>query len=344
MSVEQKFQILEKLGEGAYSIVYKVKRKKDKQIYALKKVNLEKLSEKEIENALNEVRILASLKSTNIISYKEAFIDQKDNNLCIIMEYCDDGDLLQKIMENQKNGSFFQEEDIWNIFIQVVKALEILHQLKILHRDMKSANIFLNKDKTIKLGDLNVAKIKKKGFLHTQTGTPYYASPEVWKDEPYDEKSDIWSLGCVLYEMASSHPPFRAQDLNGLFKKVTSGVYGKIPSFYSNDLQFILKQLLQVLKENLVPQESFWLPKIQNLRFSSLDVVQGNNKNNEEDIIQKKKVHQHSMSVGKKLKVLQTPQKQNINTYPQKSKHIVNLNLMANIQESYQKKYRKTFE
>ena len=85
----------------------------------------------------------------------------------------------------------------------MVKGLKALHNLKILHRDMKSANIFLNSDGVAKLGDLNVSKVAKKGLLYTQTGTPYYASPEVWKDQPYDNKSDVWSLGCVLYEIAT---------------------------------------------------------------------------------------------------------------------------------------------
>jgi NIMA (never in mitosis gene a)-related kinase len=85
--------------------------------------------------------------------------------------------------------------------VPIVKALRLLHSKNILHRDLKSANIFLQKNAPAKLGDLNVSKVAKKGLLYTQTGTPYYASPEVWKDLPYDSKSDIWSLGCVLYEM-----------------------------------------------------------------------------------------------------------------------------------------------
>lgn len=111
---------------------------------------------------------------------------------------------------------------------------------------MKSANIFLFRDYTAKLGDLNVSKVAKKGLLYTQTGTPYYASPEVWKDQPYDCKSDIWSLGCVLYEMCALVPPFRADDMNGLFKKVLKGAYPQIPTSYSMDLRNIIKSLLQV--------------------------------------------------------------------------------------------------
>lgn len=92
--------------------------------------------------------------------------------------------------------------------------------MKILHRDLKCANVFINKDGIYKLGDLNVSKIAKKGLVYTQTGTPYYAAPEVWKDKPYDLKCDIWSLGCVIYEMASLNPPFKAMDMEGLYRKI----------------------------------------------------------------------------------------------------------------------------
>ena len=107
------FEILEKLGDGAYSIVYKVKRKIDSQIYALKKVKLQNLNEKEKENALNEIRILASIKSPFVISYKEAFIEDSDSSLCLVMEFADKGDLYQKITENKKTALLFEEIDIW---------------------------------------------------------------------------------------------------------------------------------------------------------------------------------------------------------------------------------------
>ena len=88
-----------------------------------------------------------------------------------------------------------------------------LHGMKIVHRDIKSANIFLYRNGVAKLGDLNVSKVAKRGLVYTQTGTPYYACPEVWKDKPYDLKSDIWSLGCVIYEAATKNPPFKAQNM-----------------------------------------------------------------------------------------------------------------------------------
>ena len=244
------FQILQKLGEGAYSKVYKVKRLVDNNIYALKKVKLLNLSDKEKSNALNEVRILASVKSKNVISYKEAFFEEKDSSLCLVMEFADNGDLYQKITNHKKTAIFFEENEIWKIFIQLVKGLKSLHELKILHRDLKSANVFLFSNGLSKLGDLNVSKVAKRGLSYTQTGTPYYASPEVWKDQPYNNKSDIWSLGCVLYEMITLRPPFRAENMEGLFQKVIKGQINRIPDRFSDDLFTIVKLLLQVNSDN----------------------------------------------------------------------------------------------
>jgi NIMA (never in mitosis gene a)-related kinase len=137
------------------------------------------------------------------------------------MEFADCGDLYAHIVQNQKEGRQPEEEWVWKMIIQMFRGLKALHSLKILHRDMKSANIFLSNEKLVaKIGDLNVSKVAKKGLLYTQTGTPYYASPEVWRDNPYDHKSDIWSMGCVIYEMVTLKPPFRSETMEGLYKKV----------------------------------------------------------------------------------------------------------------------------
>jgi len=110
--------------------------------------------------------------------------------------------------------------------------------------------VFLDKAGIAKLGDMNVSKIAKNGLLYTQTGTPYYASPEVWKDKPYDSKSDIWSLGCVIYEMTTLKPPFRAEDMVGLYKKVIKGAYSKIGDNFSKQLGQVIKAMLQVNPSN----------------------------------------------------------------------------------------------
>ena len=240
------FEIIDKIGEGAYSVVYKVLRKEDKTIYALKKVKLLSLSSKEKQNSLNEVRILARIKSKFVVPYKEAFFEEKSSCLCIVMEYADNGDLFGKITQHKKKRYLFEETEIWRIAIQMIKGLKALHDKKILHRDLKSANVFLYKDGSAKLGDLNVSKVIKQGMNYTQTGTPYYASPEVWNEKAYDEKSDIWSLGCVIYEMICLKPPFRAQNMEGLYHKVQKGVYANIPDVFSPDLGLLIKLLIQV--------------------------------------------------------------------------------------------------
>ena len=239
------FLILDKLGEGSFSSVYKVKRREDGLIYALKKVKFLKLKEKEKLNALNEIRILSSINNQNVISYKEAFFDEKDSTLNIIMEYADKGDLFQLISEYKKKKEHFEENEIWDALIQLLNGLKALHELNILHRDLKSANVFLFSNGLAKLGDLNVSKVTRKGLGYTQTGTPYYASPEVWKNQPYDNKSDVWSLGCVIYEMCKLIPPFQAKSMDELYKKIVRGFYPQIPSRYSDDLKEIIKLMIQ---------------------------------------------------------------------------------------------------
>lgn len=111
------------IGSGAYSSVYHVNRKVDKKDYALKKVRIDFLSEKERTNAINEVRILASVTNPNVVSYKEVFVDKNYNSLCIVMEYANHGDLYQKIVQHQTDKTMFQESQIWHLLIQVVSGL-----------------------------------------------------------------------------------------------------------------------------------------------------------------------------------------------------------------------------
>merc|ERR1719272_1757284 len=163
------------------------------------------------------------------------------------MEWAEGGDLLGAINTHRKNRTYFREQDVWRYLCGMTRGLKALHNMKILHRDMKCANVFLSgHDNIAKLGDFNVSKVAKRGLCLTQTGTPYYASPEVWRDMPYDAKSDMWSLGCVLYEMAALRPPFRAEDMEGLYRKVLRGQYPRIPAHFSNDLSEIIGILLQV--------------------------------------------------------------------------------------------------
>ncbi|KAL4489955.1 hypothetical protein ABPG72_010854 [Tetrahymena utriculariae] len=287
------FEVISKLGEGSFSQVFQVKRKSDGMIYAMKKVKMGLLKEKEKENALNEVRILASLNDEFIVGYKEAFIDEPSQILCVVMEYAAGGDLQAKITANIKNKTMFPESEVWKALIHMSKGLQILHEMQILHRDLKCANVFLSSEGAYKLGDLNVSKVAKKGLVYTQTGTPYYASPEVWRDEPYDVKSDIWSLGCVLYEMCALKPPFRANDMEGLYKKVQKGDFERIPKKYSEDLQRMLTMFLKVNPKDRPSCE----------QILSNPIVQ---RNGGEDVQQKPPSNKKLVKKSSKAELLQT--------------------------------------
>lgn len=169
------------------------------------------------------------------------------------MEFADDGDLYHKISEQKKKKKYFDENYIWKVIIHIIRGLKQLHDLKILHRDIKvspplsqTANVFLNTDDRAQLGDMNVSKIAENGLLYTQTGTPYYASPEVWNEQPYDSKSDIWSLGCVIYEMTTLEVPFKAEDMEGLAQTVLVGKFQPIPNTFSKELSQLINNMLQL--------------------------------------------------------------------------------------------------
>jgi NIMA (never in mitosis gene a)-related kinase len=138
-----------------------------------------------------------------------------------------------------------RESKIWKFFIQACLGIQYLHVRKILHRDIKTINLFMSKDETIKVGDLGVAKAMNAQFAHTMVGTPYYLSPELCEERPYNHKSDIWSLGCVLYELCSYKHPFDARNQGALLLKIMKAKFEPIPDFYSEDLRYTVCQCLQ---------------------------------------------------------------------------------------------------
>ena len=263
------------IGKGSFGSVYLVRRLADNKIYALKTVILDKLNKKEQENSVNEVRILASIHSQFVIGYKEAFLDESSNALNIVMEYADDGDLQTKIRKMRQEGGFFKESLIWEYALQMIKGLKALHDKKIMHRDLKSANIFLfKKNHLCKLGDMNVSKVIKDKVLLTQTGTPYYASPEVWRDESYSYKSDLWSIGCVIYELCEQHPPFLGKNLDELFEEVCRGKPKRINRIYSDDLWKMIMMLLQTDVNKRADCDSFLNSKLIKDKIKEMDMKQ----------------------------------------------------------------------
>jgi NIMA (never in mitosis gene a)-related kinase 1/4/5 len=162
------------------------------------------------------------------------------------MEYADGGDLHTRIKQLKEAKKFFSEDDILNIFTQISLAIKHLHDRKILHRDLKSQNIFLTKNNIVKLGDFGIAKVLShtKENVQTIVGTPYYLSPEIVENKPYNHKSDIWSLGILLYEMAALEPPFNGSSLHMLAMRIVRANYTPIPKRYSSKLATLIKKLL----------------------------------------------------------------------------------------------------
>jgi NIMA (never in mitosis gene a)-related kinase len=163
------------------------------------------------------------------------------------MEYCDGGDLANYLNIQMKTGRNLTEEKIWKFFIQISLGLLYIHNKKILHRDLKTLNIFLTKDDKVRIGDLGVAKVlSQTDFARTFVGTPYYLSPEICEEKPYNEKSDVWALGCILYEMATFKHPFNASNQGALILKILKGKYEPITNKeFSTDLKKMIDILLE---------------------------------------------------------------------------------------------------
>ncbi|KOO30842.1 protein kinase domain containing protein [Chrysochromulina tobinii] len=239
------FQLLKFLGKGTFGAVYQARREADSKIYAIKKVDTRRMTAKERAEAVNEIRVLASVAGEHVITFYEAFV--ADDVLYIVTEYAGNGDLLG-FLKNKKRAGHLPEATVWSFFIQMLLGTKTMHENNILHRDLKAANVFLCSNTFLKLGDLGVAKVLKhdQALASTQVGTPYYVAPEVWRNKPYNSKCDVWSLGCLLYELCTFRPPFEAESMEGLARKVMKGKYEQIPSFYSQALRTTLAKLLVI--------------------------------------------------------------------------------------------------
>ena len=240
----REYQILEKIGKGTFGTVYKVKKYNESFLYVIKQIPLNELTEEQINQVNTEAKLLSLINSNFVVKYFESFIDNYE--LFIVMEYCDNGDLYHFLQEQQIKSTPLKEDLVWQIFIKITLGLSTIHKMKILHRDLKTLNIFLNKDMGVKIGDLGIAKQLNQGsFANTLIGTPYYISPEMCEDKPYNQKSDVWALGCILYELCTFRHPFDATNQGALFLKIMKENPEPIFACYSSNLQKLVNQILE---------------------------------------------------------------------------------------------------
>nr|XP_027784741.2 serine/threonine-protein kinase Nek5 isoform X1 [Marmota flaviventris] len=240
-----KFDMIKIIGEGAFGKAYLAKEKLDSKHCVIKEINFAKMPIQDKEASKKEVILLAKMKHPNIVTFFSSF--QENSRLFIVMEYCDGGDLAKRIL--RQRGVLFSEDQILGWFIQISLGLKHIHDRKILHRDIKSQNIFLSKNGMVaKLGDFGIARVLNNSMelARTCVGTPYYLSPEICQSKPYNNKTDIWSLGCVLYELCTLKHPFEGSNLHQLVLKICQAHFAPISPRFSRDLRSLIPQLFKV--------------------------------------------------------------------------------------------------
>eukprot|EP01138_Halocafeteria_seosinensis_P015834 gb/GECG01016159.1/.p1 GENE.gb/GECG01016159.1/~~gb/GECG01016159.1/.p1 ORF type:complete len:464 (+),score=76.18 gb/GECG01016159.1/:1-1392(+) len=253
-SALEQYERIGTIGKGSFGTVVKIRRKQDNRTLVWKELNYGHMSEKEKQLVVSEVNILRELRHPFVVRYYDRIIDKAATQLYIVMEYCEGGDLGRIIKKCKRDGTLLEEDFVWKVFTQIVYALKECHRRRengkyrpILHRDLKPGNIFLDTQQNVKIGDFGLAKelASQSKYAYTNVGTPFYMSPEMINEMRYNEKSDIWALGCLLYEMCALAPPFEAQNHLSLAVKINSGKFNRIPTRYSDDLHRAIRWMLQ---------------------------------------------------------------------------------------------------
>ena len=264
--MSSKYDLIEIIGQGMYGKVYKALNKLEKKYYAIKTLNIQNVSQKERLNIETEIKLLQELKHPNIVLYKESFLDE-NQNLNIVTTFCEGGDLYQRIFQTQKN--FFPEKTIINALVQLLLGLSYIHDKKIVHRDIKTKNIFIQNEHTLRIGDFGIAKIfnsnnqnnNKNYSINKMVGTPLYMAPECFKkNKKYSYKSDIWSLGCCIYEMCNLKHAFEGQFFPAVSVKISEGKRLPVNKIYSKELRNIIDYMLDLNMRNR-PTIAFLLEK-----------------------------------------------------------------------------------
>ncbi|XP_078107865.1 serine/threonine-protein kinase Nek11 [Sander vitreus] len=245
--VAKRYSILRSLGRGSFGSVYLVRDNKasdGEQLKVLKQIPLGDLRPDETVRATQEAQLLSQLHHPAILAFYHSFLER--DAFCIVTEFCQDRDLDCKLEEVRRAGRSLPETQVVDWLVQLLLGLHYMHARRILHRDLKAKNIFLKRN-LVKIGDFGVSCLLMGScdLATTFTGTPYYMSPEVLNHQGYDSKSDIWALGCLLYEMCVLSHAFQAPSFLAVVMKIVEGETPALPPRYSADLNSVMQRMLQ---------------------------------------------------------------------------------------------------
>eukprot|EP00035_Acanthoeca_spectabilis_P030351 m.9052 g.9052 ORF g.9052 m.9052 type:complete len:696 (+) comp4133_c0_seq1:420-2507(+) len=248
-----RYNTIKRLGAGNFGTCWLVQDTEDGMLgKVVKQMFIGGLSPNETVDALKEAKLLQSLKHPNVVGYYDAFV-QEGHFVCIVMEYCDSGDLSMAVQRKSALGQNFTEDQIMEWTIQLLLALRYLHDRKILHRDIKTKNIFVKTPMgssefltVVQLGDFGIARVLLNTHEEVQSlaGTPYYMSPECLKGVGYNSKSDVWSLACVVYELCLLEMPFKGDSLLTLTKLICDGELPTLPKWLSPATRTMFEAML----------------------------------------------------------------------------------------------------
>ena len=217
----QNYEIIRKLGQGSYGSVYLARQRDSGRQCVMKRMVLRSLNSKERESAFQEARVLRDLSHPNIVAYIDT--QATASKLYLFMQFCDGGDLEQRLAKlKETDGGAVTQPQALDWFVQMALALQYLHSRRILHRDLKTANVFLTRRDIVKLGDFGVSRVLSATaeLARTFVGTPYYLSPELLNNQPYGQPSDVWALGCIFHEIATLEHPYEAKTFPSLAFKI----------------------------------------------------------------------------------------------------------------------------
>ncbi|XP_071086198.1 serine/threonine-protein kinase Nek11-like [Haliotis cracherodii] len=239
-----RYEVVKKLGSGNFGTAFLCKDlRNNNELKVLKEISVGDLQPDETVDAMHEARLLSKLDHPSIVKFHDSFIDGEF--FCIITEYCDGGDLDIKIGDCKKSKTTFDEKSILDWLVQLLLAVQYMHSRRVLHRDLKTRNIFI-RNNMVKIGDFGISRILMgtTDMASTFTGTPYYMSPEVLKHEGYNSKSDVWSIGCILFELCALEHAFNGQGLMGVMYKIVEGKPPDLPKKYSRELNTVFQKML----------------------------------------------------------------------------------------------------